>query len=253
MKRLIIRADDLGYSEAVNYGIARTVREGIVGSVGVMPNMPTAQHGIRLLKNTGACLGMHTNVCLGKPCANPEKIPSLLDGNGNLRSSRDYREASKRGEDFTRLDEMVTEIEAQYQRYVRLTGRDPEYFEAHAVASPNLYQALEIVAREHHLRFSNVSPADENGLFAGKRIAHCPLKSMEKSYDPWECLKDAVNSMGEEMPYVFVTHPGYLDAYLLNNSSLTVNRTKEVEMLCDQEMRRWLEGKNVILCKYSDI
>lgn len=36
MKRLIIRADDLGYSEAVNHGIAGTVKDGLIGSVGIM-------------------------------------------------------------------------------------------------------------------------------------------------------------------------------------------------------------------------
>ena len=44
MKQLLIRADDIGYSYAVNVGIARTVHEGLVRSVGVMPNMPEARH-----------------------------------------------------------------------------------------------------------------------------------------------------------------------------------------------------------------
>lgn len=253
MKRLIIRADDLGYSEAVNYGIAKTVKEGLTGSVGVMPNMPAAAHGLKLLENTDVCLGLHTNVCLGLPCADPEQIPSLLDGQGHLRSSRDYREAKKRGGEFARLEELVVEIEAQYQKYVQLTGRQPEYFEAHAVASENLYRGLEIVAEKHGLRYSNVSPADEIGSFAGNPIAHCPLRSMEPSYDPWKCLREAVETMKEDMPCVFVCHPGYLDAFLLGSSSLTVNRTKEVEMLCDPKVRQWLAQESVVLCRYRDI
>lgn len=253
MKRLIIRADDLGYSEAVNYGIAKTVREGLIGSVGVMPNMPAAVHGLKLLADTHVCLGLHTNLCLGLPCAKPEEIPSLLDEQGHLRSSRDYREALKRGEEFTVLDEMVIEIEAQYQKYVQLTGQKPDYFEAHAVASKNLYRGLEIVAERHGLRYSSVSPMEKTGFFDGEPIAHCSLRSTEESYDPWQCLKESVETMGEDMPYVFVCHPGYLDWFLLNSSSLTVNRTKEVEMLCDPKIRQWLAEKNVVLCKYSDI
>ena len=34
MKYLLIRADDLGYSEGVNYGIAAAVAAGLVRSVG---------------------------------------------------------------------------------------------------------------------------------------------------------------------------------------------------------------------------
>lgn len=55
------------------------------------------------------------------------------------------------------------------------------------------------------------------------------------------------------MPNVFVCHPGYLDAFLLRSSSLTVNRTKEVEMLCDPAMRTWLEEHGVRLLRYSDL
>ena len=86
--RLIVRADDLGYSEAVNYGIEKSIKDGIVHSVGLMPNMPAAAHGLRLLEGTGVCIGQHTNLCLGKPCADPSLIPGLLDENGNLKRSR---------------------------------------------------------------------------------------------------------------------------------------------------------------------
>lgn len=49
MKRLLIRADDLGYSEGINCGIAAAVAAGLVRSVGVMTNMPAAVHGLGLL------------------------------------------------------------------------------------------------------------------------------------------------------------------------------------------------------------
>jgi predicted glycoside hydrolase/deacetylase ChbG (UPF0249 family) len=52
MKKVIIRADDLGYSEGINYGIAKSVKEGLVGSVGVMTNMPAVGHGLKLLEVT---------------------------------------------------------------------------------------------------------------------------------------------------------------------------------------------------------
>ena len=67
MKYLLIRADDLGYSEGVNYGIAATVAAGLVRSVGVMTNMPAAVHGLGLLHGHSLCLGQHTNICVGQP------------------------------------------------------------------------------------------------------------------------------------------------------------------------------------------
>ena len=253
MIQLILRADDVGYSEAVNYGIAKTVKEGLIGSVGLMPNMPSAAHGLALLEGTGVCIGQHTNICIGRPCADPARIPSLLDENGFLKSSRTYREAWKKGECFTVLEEMVLEIEAQYQRFVQLTGRQPQYFEGHAVMSKHLMQGLEIVAQRHGLKYNNMYPGDETGTFGGRPVAACPMRSMEPDYDPVQSLKDAVLHARTDMPNVYVCHPGYLDAYLLRSSSLTVNRTKEVEMLCDPAMRSWLEEHNVQLLRYSDL
>lgn len=253
MIQLILRADDVGYSEAVNYGIAKTVKEGLIGSVGLMPNMPSAAHGLALLEGTGVCIGQHTNICIGRPCADPARIPSLLDENGFLKSSRTYREAWKKGECFTVLEEMVLEIEAQYQRFVQLTGRQPQYFEGHAVLSKHLMQGLEIVAQRHGLKYNNMYPGDETGTFGGRPVAACPMRSMEPDYDPVQSLKDAVLHARTDMPNVYVCHPGYLDAYLLRSSSLTVNRTKEVEMLCDPAMRSWLEEHDVQLLRYSDL
>lgn len=253
MIRLILRADDLGYSEAVNYGIEKTVKEGLTGSVGVMPNMPSVQHGLDLLKDTDVCLGQHTNICLGRPCANPADIPSLLDEDGNLKSSRLYREAWKKGECFTILDEMVMEIEAQYQRFKELVGCEPAYFEGHAVMSRHLIEGLRIVAERHNLKFNNMFPGDETGDFGGTPVAACEMKSMEPDYDPVQALKQAVEKARSDMPNIFVCHPGYLDEYLLNNSSLTINRTKEVTMLCDPEIKEWLSGQNVQLITYRDI
>lgn len=253
MIQLILRADDVGYSEAVNYGIAKTVKEGLIGSVGLMPNMPSAAHGLALLEGTDVCIGQHTNICIGRPCADPAKIPSLLDENGFLKISRTYREAWKKGECFTVLEEMVLEIEAQYQRFVQLTGRQPQYFEGHAVLSKHLMQGLEIVAQRHGLKYNNMYPGDETGTFGGKPVAACSMRSMEPDYDPAQSLKEAVLHARTDMPNVFVCHPGYLDAYLLRSSSLTVNRTKEVEMLCDPAMRSWLEAHDVQLLRYSDL
>lgn len=251
--QLIIRADDIGYSEAVNYGIEKSVKEGLIRSAGLMPNMPAAEHGLKLLEGTGICIGQHTNLCLGKPCADPRLIPSLLDEQGNLKSSRTYREAWAKGEEFTVLEEMVLEIEAQYHRFKELTGHEPGYFEGHAVMSKNLFKGLEIVAQKYGLKHCAMTAMDATGVFNGKRIAVCPMDSMKPDYDPWQCLKTGVLNARADMPNVFVCHPGYLDDFILNNSTLTVNRTKEVAMLCDPAVKTWLEEQGVELITYDDV
>lgn len=250
--RLIVRADDIGYSEAVNYGIEKSVKEGIVRSAGLMPNMPAAAHGLRLLEGTGTCIGQHTNLCLGKPCADPRDIPDLLDGNGNLKSSKLYRASWEKGEEIAPLEQFVLEIEAQYRRFLELVGHEPGYFEGHAVMSRNLFKGLEIVADKYGLKY-NAMRFDGRGEFNGKEITTCPMDSMTPDYDPFETLKRGVAGLKPGVPGVFVGHPGYLDDFILNNSSLTVNRTREVAMFCDPAVKAWLEEQGVELITYDDV
>jgi predicted glycoside hydrolase/deacetylase ChbG (UPF0249 family) len=112
MVKLIIRADDIGYSEAVNYGIYKSVKDGLVASAGLMPNMPYAKHGLDLLEGFDVSIGQHTNMCLGKPCADPALIPSLVDEKGELKSSRTYREAFMKGIDVSYAYEGYESYEA---------------------------------------------------------------------------------------------------------------------------------------------
>lgn len=253
MKRLLLRADDLGYSEAVNYGIAKTVRDGLIRSVGLMPSMPAARHGLDLLEGLNVCLGQHTDICIGRPVADPAQIPSLVDENGEFKSSRVYRAAYARGEDFVVLEDALLEVEAQYRLYLDLVGEKPRYFGGHAVASEVFFQALKIVADRHGLKNCPPSFAKSGVSIGGKPACICAMQSMAPDYDPVQSLKDAVAAASEELPNVYICHPGYLDDFILRNSSLTVNRTKEVEMLCSPAVRQWLDEQGVQQITYDDV
>ncbi len=250
MIHLLLRADDLGYSEAVNLGIAKTVKEGLIRSVGLMPNMTAAEHGLSLLRGLDICLGQHTNICVGVPVSDPSKIPSLVDENGMFKSSRVYRSAK---EDFVDAKEVVLEIEAQYNRFQELTGREPDYFEGHAVRSAAFMRGLKEVALRHGLKYSSMVMPGEEMQIGGRAVNRCPMDSMDPAYDAVQSLQKAVLEAREDMPNLYVCHPGYLDAYLLRSSSLTVNRTKEVEMLCDPTVKSWLDRHNVQCISYNEV
>lgn len=253
MKRLIVRADDLGYSEAVNYGIAKTVNQGLVNTIGIMTNMPSSKDGLGLLKKADLCLGQHTNICVGHPCISPEKIPSLVDESGEFKTSKEYRAAYADGRDFVNVDEAVLEIEAQYKQFLKLTGQTPDYFEAHAVMSYNFLQALEIVAKMYNLRYATFPVPGEKFFFDHQEINMLPPNDPEPDYDPYKRLKNAVKNADDKLPNVFVNHPGYMDLYLLTHSSLTVSRTKEVEMLTDKEMLNWIKEQDIRQISYCDL
>ena len=254
MKQLLIRADDVGYSRAVDLGIERSVREGLVRSVGVMPNMPEAAHGWSLIADCDIAVGQHTNVCLGAPCADPALIPSLLQGNGEFKSSREYRACYKEGVDFVDFDEAVIEIEAQLARFVQIVGREPEYFEAHAVLSKNLSEAIGHVAREHGYTYQVPSFDPSAVVQCGGTPVRMVMRSQAPGYDPAAAIRETVEEMRDGETVVFVCHPGYLDHYILTHSSLTEDRTTEVDALLDPDLRAWLEGRGDLeLIDYRDL
>lgn len=254
MKRLLIRADDLGYSEGVNCGIAATVAAGLVRSVGVMTNMPAAAHGLELLKGHPVCLGQHTNICTGRPLTDPARIPSLCTPEGEFKPSRAYREAAKRGEDFVVLEEVIEEIEAQYRQFKALTGREPGYFEGHAVASGSFFKGLEIVARRHGLPYFAMGMPGQPVVFRRTQVYACMPRDF-KAYeaDPFTAVQDAVANAHEGACDMMVFHPGYIDAYLLDHSSMTTARAREAAMLCRPEVRAWLEGQDIQQVSYDDL
>lgn len=243
MKQLLIRADDVGYSYAVNLGIARSVNEGLIRSVGIMPNMPEAPLGWSWISDADIAVGQHTNVCLGLPCADPARIPSLLGPDGHFRSSREYRASFKEGVDFVDFDEAVIEIEAQHERFCEIVGHEPDYFEAHAVQSVNLMRAITAVAERHDLREQPCSFDPTASVTCGKTTVRMVLRSMQPGYEPEAAIRETVLDMADGETVVFVCHPGYLDRFILENSSLTADRTKEVDALISPDLRAWLEGQ----------
>lgn len=254
MTKLLIRADDLGYSEGVNLGIAKTVEHGLVQSVGVMVNMPTVEAGLSLLKGYDICLGQHTNICLGKPILPPEDIPSLCQENGEFRSSKCYREAFKKGEDFVVLEEVVKEIEAQYHRFVALTGQEPSYFEGHAVASPNFFKGLEIVAAKYHLPYFAMSMDGDPVLFGQTKVySRMPKDFVAYENNPFSVIEETVQNSHEDGCDLLVFHPGYIDAYLLRHSSMTTLRAYEADMLIQPWVSEWLKNQNINLVTYKDL
>lgn len=252
MKQLLIRADDLGYSDGVNCGIARSVSDGVVGSVGIMTNMPTAEEGVRMVRETGVdvALGQHTNLTNGFPAADPSLVPSLLGADGEFRTSREHHGAA---EDLVDKSEAKIEIKAQLERFRQIVGHDPDYFENHVLLSPNFLEAMAEVAAEEGLKFCPLDMDGELIKNGNTMVRLIPMRSMLPDYDPAAWLREQVLAAPEGSTSVWVGHPGYVDGYLLAHSSLTTNRAREVDAYCDPELPEWLAAHDVRLVDYRDL
>lgn len=247
--KLIMRADDLGFSEAVNYGIEKTIREGVITSVGIMPNMDYAKHGYELIKDYDIALGQHTNICVGKPLTNPKLIPSLVQENGEFCSSKEIR---ARKEDLIRVEEAEIEIEAQLQRFIEITGKTPDYFEGHAVFSENFFIALKNVAKKYGLFFENPgfdkNWEQENGIVG----LHFIELDEDGLYDPSQYLESCLKIIKEAPCSVAIFHPGFLDQYILSHSSFTLIRPMECEFLCGEWVKNWIVENEIKLVDFRN-
>lgn len=256
--KILLRADDLGYSEAVNYGIEKSVKAGLINNVGVMLNMEAALHGINLIKDEDVAFGQHTNFCNGKPLSDSELIPSLTTSEGYFKASKTYRESPT---DFVVFEEALIEIEAQYKQFKLFFGKEPDYLEGHAIASPTFFKALEYFAEEQGLTYSglpsnfgkNISDATEPSLMVNNTKVYMFMESMNKNYDPYQTFDKMVNNRHADGVDMMVFHPGYLDNYILNNSSLLIPRVLEVDMLASERLKDTLEENKLTLVKYKDL
>ena len=249
MIKILVRADDLGYSEAFNYGLARAVKSGIVRSVGVMPNMEWAEHGVNLIKDTDVTFTVHANICQGKPICDPNLVPSLVDEKGFFKDKSLYREAK---EDFVVLEEVLMEVEAQYLRLVEMIGRKPFMVEAHAVPSANFNKAIGILNEKYGLTGMGFVPG--RGPKIGNHVMKFSMDSGNADYNPFESFKKAAMlPEADDECAMMVLHPGYVDEYVLTTSYITTARALEVAFATSAEVPKWCEENGVKLMTYADL
>ena len=244
--KLILRADDLGYSEGVNYGIYKSVKEGMVNTVGVMINMERANEGIQLLKQTSVSLGLHMNISNGKPVSDKTEVKSIVNDDGYFKSSKSYRQSEK---DFVNYEEALQELESQYQLFKSMVKGKPSYIDIHAVKSMNFYNAAKAVADKHHVIFCGL-PINNKVSICNQEV-YFKLYDGQGEYDPIEMFNKYIKQNNEYN--LFVLHPGFVDQYLLNTSSLNYDRLKDIEFSRSSIIKELIENKKMTLIEFKDL
>lgn len=248
MKQLIVRADDLGYSEAVNLGMRKAAIDGFITCAGLMTNMPYAKQGAALLKDTKVALGVHVNICVGPSITNCELIQSLVDcSTGEFYSSKEIKQ---RAVDEIKFDEACLEVHAQIDRFVQLVDSNPAYVDAHGIASTTFLNAVKAVCELRGLLYVDVFDSTwlaQNNITLG--ASQC--RSTNGMYDPYAYLLEDEAQIQDAATALIIFHPGYLDHYLLTHSSFTEIRTLELAMLCDASMKVWIEKQGYTLSDFT--
>src|SRR5262245_16933755 len=128
MKRLIINADDFGFTRGVNEGIVRAFELGIVTSTTLMANGEAFDHAVELAKaNPRLAVGCHLAAVGGKPVLT--KGGSLVNGDRRLPATLS-KLVSGLARGTIRIAEIESEFRAQVDRVFK-AGIVPTHLDSH--------------------------------------------------------------------------------------------------------------------------
>ncbi|UCH79312.1 MAG: ChbG/HpnK family deacetylase [Candidatus Coatesbacteria bacterium] len=151
--RLIVSADDFGASAAINRGVARACREGIVTSASLMAGGEAFEEALALVDDLPQLgVGAHLTLVAGRAVLPPARAPTLVSGDGSLPAEAGAFARSFFGGKIT-LADVRAELGAQLARLlaagVRLTHLDSHQHLHHL---PGVAAVVAELAREFGVR-----------------------------------------------------------------------------------------------------
>ena len=149
MKRLIVNADDFGFTAGVNAGVVRAWRDGIVTSTTLMASGAAFEDAVGLARaHPELAVGCHLVLVGGRALARPKDVPSLADGEGSLPRTI-LGLVARLASGSIHIREIENEFRAQIER-VQGAGIQPTHLDTHkhTHVHPKVMEALVKVAGE---------------------------------------------------------------------------------------------------------
>ena len=266
--KLLVQGDDFGFTRAVTYGILDAIENGILNCTGLFVNMPSSAWAEKqIAAHPQTCFGLDFNITSGKCVADPQLIPHLVDADGEfIRSTVKYADPlfmADQGRDVLwPYDEVMIELEAQFQKYIELAGSQPEYVHTHSIGRtvPSYAKAVSDIGRVHGVCMAK--EMREHFGFADLHKTWTPMgKRPKKVFDIEKQLnKDTLGTVianrDELLQYEYAAldgHPGYVDAELIANSTVSIERLRDVEMMMSPVMKDWIKEHHVEMVTYRDL
>lgn len=264
--KLIVRADDVGYTIAHNMGTEKAIIDGIVTSADLMLDCPGFEDAVeRLKKYPFLNIGWHPHFW-GKPVCDPSEVPSMVNEKGWFKFRKD--QSLKNTCDY---DEIVKECRAQVERCIRLLGKAPDYTHAH-LNSGIFEKARHQVCDEYGIKYGFCTKMKPDGTYQEiPKNEYAPLgiymvnqpatvykpsfddsMKVRKTYDPVQYYQSNAEDMLSKKICITAWHPGFLDDHILKESSCMEARIVDVIALCSDELKQWIKTNHVELINYRD-
>ena len=267
-KLLIIHADDVAETHAVNAATFQAVESGAVNSASIMVPCPWFPEAADYAKShPEADFGLHLTLTSERvyyrwgPVAGPDKVPSLVDSNGYFHHDWDQH---------PRIDprDVETELRAQIERALAM-GVRPSHFDSHQYrlieSGKEVFQVLVRLGHEY-----NVPVFVARDWFAqhpylevslGPRdlvLDHTVTISPDVPAEKWaDFYRDALNTLQPGVTE-FVIHVGLADEELRAATRERPTwgaawRQRDFDFFTSKEFRSLLEQRHVKLITWREL
>jgi predicted glycoside hydrolase/deacetylase ChbG (UPF0249 family) len=287
VKNLIVNADDLGWSEGVNRGIADAHRKGLVTSTSVLASGRAFTAAVEVARSNPALgVGVHLNLSDGPPSAPPERVRGLLNSDGQLEGSPEsllLRMASRTLE----FHQVEREWDAQIGKILS-AGISPSHLDGHKHVQmlPGLFEIALRLAKKHGIRAIRVAHEESSlrallssagkqntGVVRKQGVQARGLKLLARGAreladhaglvtTDYFCgiaqtgflTREGVEKLLRNLPEgttELMTHPGYVDEDLRRSATrLQQSRQAELEILTDARIRKIVATVGIRLISY---
>ena len=287
MRRLIVNADDFGFTFGVNQAIVEAHTRGVVTSSTLMANGLAFAQAAQLVPTIpNLSVGCHVVLIDGMPLAPPDHIRTLTDGNAHFRDGL-KRFAARAVAGRLDPEEISTEATAQIRR-IQNAGITVSHFDTHKhthlfpkVLRPLLRAADACGVKAVRNPFGPRLPLRSSELLARPSLwtRHLEVRLLrtfagkfreavrrEGFLTPDGTLGIEVTGTLDERLFLaiarsipegnweFVCHPGYNDAELQRaNTRLRESREMELRALTLPAARQMLTHQGIELISYRDL
>jgi chitin disaccharide deacetylase len=290
VRRLIVNADDFGFTLGVNRAIVEAHTHGIVTSATLMANGRAFEDAVRLAKTVPRLsVGCHVVLIDGEPVLDAERLPSLTVAHSGGARFRDGLKSFAARALAGRLNPDEIELEASAQiRKLQSAGLTLSHIDTHKHTHlfPQVLQPLLRAARACGVRavrnpFGPSKPLRSSDLLARPslwtrygevkilRLLAAKFRNTANQQGMVtpdgtfgvvvtgaldEKLFRAIARIIPEGTWEFVCHPGYNDDDLKSaKTRLRHSRETELRVLTMPEARQLLSDQGISLISYSEL
>ena len=256
--KLVVRCADYGMTDSITDGALKAIRDGILTDVGLMTNSPAGLRAAVLIRQYPyVSVGQDLNLGSGGPATDPALIPSLVGSDGRFIPSV---ERNKDPDSDVAYEDAYLEFDNQIKRFISLVGKKPSYLAGHSFWTSTIEAVTNDLRKKYDL---NADCFATNELYIGKRWYYSNKEVAFGNSKPVYTLEEQAQTDVEQFVLsggcqfdgheyaMLATHCGYCDGELMDMSTFSVIRGRELEMLCSPRIRRWVNDNQIELINFD--